>query len=86
MFRSVEADLSLITGSTWIIKGPSDPLCLLYYEEKLVNRSQFEIKQLMGFLCVLLGSSRVQLQNSLGNRRTCDCYEAAFSSPNGDRA
>jgi hypothetical protein len=39
-----------------------------------------------GFLCVSLGSSTVQLHDSLGSRRACSCSEAGFSSQNGDRA
>jgi hypothetical protein len=39
----------------------------------------------IGFLCVSLGSSTVQLHDSLVNRRTCKCSEAGFSSKNGDR-
>jgi hypothetical protein len=40
----------------------------------------------VGFLCISLGSSIAQLHGSLGSRRTCACSEAAFSSQNGDRA
>jgi hypothetical protein len=36
----------------------------------------------MGFLCVPLGSSTVQLYDSLGSRRTCARSEAGFSSQN----
>jgi hypothetical protein len=32
---------------------------------------------------VSIGSSTVQLQNSLGNRRACACSEAGFNSQNG---
>jgi hypothetical protein len=32
------------------------------------------------FLCVSLGSSTVQLHDSLGNRRACTCSEAGFSA------
>jgi hypothetical protein len=38
----------------------------------------------IGFLCVSLGSSTVQLHDSLGSRRACACSEARFSSQNGD--
>jgi hypothetical protein len=38
----------------------------------------------IGFLCVSLGSSTVQLHDSLGSRRTCTCSEAGFSSQNSD--
>jgi hypothetical protein len=36
----------------------------------------------IGFLCVLLDSSRVQLHDSLGSRHACACSEADFSSQN----
>jgi hypothetical protein len=39
----------------------------------------------IGFLCVSLGSSAVQLHDSLGSRRACACSETGFSSKNGDR-
>jgi hypothetical protein len=40
----------------------------------------------MGFLYVTLGSSTVQLRDSLGNRRACECSEVRFNDQNGDRA
>jgi hypothetical protein len=40
----------------------------------------------IGFLRVSLGSSTVQLHDSLGSRRACACSESGFSSQNGDRA
>jgi hypothetical protein len=40
----------------------------------------------IGFLCVSPGSSTVQLHESIGSRRACECSEAGFSSQNGDRA
>jgi hypothetical protein len=40
----------------------------------------------IGFLCVSLGSSTVQLHASLGSRRAYICSEAGFSSQNGDLA
>jgi hypothetical protein len=39
----------------------------------------------IGFLCVSLGSSTVQLRESLYGRPACACSEAGFSSQNGDR-
>jgi hypothetical protein len=42
--------------------------------------------EVIGFICVSLGSSIVQLHGSLGNRRACTCSEAGFSSQNGYRA
>jgi hypothetical protein len=38
------------------------------------------------FLCLPLGSSTVQLHDSLSSRRACACSEAGFSSHNYDRA
>jgi hypothetical protein len=40
----------------------------------------------MGFLCVSLRSSTIQLYDSLDSRRACACSVAAFSSQNGDCA
>jgi hypothetical protein len=40
----------------------------------------------IGFLCVSLGSSTVQLHYSLGSRCACVCSEAGFSSQNGNGA
>jgi hypothetical protein len=34
----------------------------------------------IGFLCISLGSSTVQLHDSLGSRRACACSEPGFSS------
>jgi hypothetical protein len=39
----------------------------------------------IGFLCVSLGSSTVRIHDSLGSRHTCACSEAGFGSQN-DRA
>jgi hypothetical protein len=41
---------------------------------------------IVGFLCVSLGSSTIQLHDSLGSRRACTCSEAGFSIQIGDRA
>jgi hypothetical protein len=40
----------------------------------------------IGFLCVSLGSSTVKLHDSIGSTHACACSEAGFSSQNGDRA
>jgi hypothetical protein len=45
-----------------------------------------EVMDVIGFLCVSVGSSTVQLHDNLGSRRACTCSEAGFSSRNGDRA
>jgi hypothetical protein len=39
----------------------------------------------ISFLCVSLGSSTIQLHDSLGSRSACACSEAGFSSQNDDR-
>jgi hypothetical protein len=43
-------------------------------------------KAVIGFLCLSLGSSTVQLHDSLGSRRACAYSEAGFGSQNADRA
>jgi hypothetical protein len=40
----------------------------------------------IGFLCVSLGSSTVQLDDSLGSRSACANSGIDFGSQNGDRA
>jgi hypothetical protein len=40
----------------------------------------------IGFVCVSLGSSTVQLHDSLGSRRGFTCSEADLSSQNGNSA
>jgi hypothetical protein len=39
----------------------------------------------IGFLCVSLGSSTAQLHDSLGSRRACTNSEVGFSTQNDDR-
>jgi hypothetical protein len=51
----------------------------------VTNGSRTAVMDVIGFLCVSLGSSTVQFQDSLGSRRACACLEAGFSSQNGDR-
>jgi hypothetical protein len=41
--------------------------------------------EVIGFLCVSLGSSTVHLHDSLGSRSACACSEVGFSSQNVDR-
>jgi hypothetical protein len=40
--------------------------------------------EVIGFLYVSLGSSTIQLHESLGSRRACACSEACLSIQNGD--
>jgi hypothetical protein len=54
---------------------------------KLVtNGSKTIVMDVIGFLYVLLGSSTVQLHDSLRSRHVCTCSGAGFCSQNGDRA
>jgi hypothetical protein len=48
--------------------------------------SKTAVMDVIGFLCVSLGSNTVQLHDSLGSRRGCACSMGSFSSENGDRA
>jgi hypothetical protein len=52
--------------------------------KQVTNGSKTAAMDVIGFLCVSLGSSTVQLHDSLGIRRACACSEAGFSSQNGD--
>jgi hypothetical protein len=54
--------------------------------KQVTNGSKTAVMYVIVFLCVSLGSSTVQLHDSLGNRRACACSEAGFSSENDDRA
>jgi hypothetical protein len=42
------------------------------------------VMDIIGYLCVSLGSSKIQLHDSLGSRRVFACSEVGFSSQNGD--
>jgi hypothetical protein len=55
-------------------------------ESQVTNGSQTAVMDVTGFLCVSLGSSTVQLHDSLSSRRACVCSEDGFSNQNGDRA
>jgi hypothetical protein len=44
------------------------------------------VMDIIGFLCVSLGSSTVQLNDSLCSRRACAYSDVGFSRKNGDRA
>jgi hypothetical protein len=67
-------------------------LYLLYgtYEGRLskqiTNGSKTAVIDIIGFICVSLGSSTAQLHDTLGSRCVCACSDADFSSQNGDRA
>jgi hypothetical protein len=47
--------------------------------------SQIEVMDVIGFQYLSIGSSTVQLHESLGSRRARACSEFGFSSQNGDR-
>jgi hypothetical protein len=51
----------------------------------VTNGSKTAVMDITGFLCVSLGSSTVQLLDSLGSRRACACSEAGFGSQNDNR-
>jgi hypothetical protein len=53
--------------------------------KKVTNVSWTAVMNLIWFICVSLGSSTVQLHDSLGSRRA-SCSEAGFSSQNGNPA
>jgi hypothetical protein len=52
--------------------------------KQVTNGSKTAVMEVIGFLCISLGSSTVQLHDSLGSRRACACSEAGFRSQNGD--
>jgi hypothetical protein len=54
--------------------------------KQVTNAGETAVVDVIGFLYVSLGSSTVQLHDSLGSRRACSCSEARFSSQNSDRA
>jgi hypothetical protein len=58
----------------------------IHIRGRVTNGSKTAIMHVMGFLYVPLGSSTVQLHDSLGSRRACACSVAGFSSQNGDLA
>jgi hypothetical protein len=51
--------------------------------EQVTNGSNTAVMDIIGFLCVSICSSTVQLLGSLGNRRTSACSEDGFISQNG---
>jgi hypothetical protein len=54
--------------------------------KQVTDGSKTAVIDVIGFLFVSLGSSTVQLHDTLGSRRTCAYSEADFSRQNGDRA
>jgi hypothetical protein len=52
----------------------------------VINGIKTAVTDVIGFLCLSLGSSTVQLHDSLRSRRACACSEASCSSQNGVRA
>jgi hypothetical protein len=54
--------------------------------KRVTNGSKTDVKDVIGFLCLSVGSSTVQLHDSLRSGRTYTCSEVGFSSQNGDRA
>jgi hypothetical protein len=60
--------------------------CVHVRTRGVTNGSKTTAMDVIDFLCVSLGSSTVQLYDSLGSRRACACSEAGFNSLNGDHA
>jgi hypothetical protein len=58
------------------------PPCYEGVSKYVTDWSKTAVMDVIGFLCVSLGSSTVQLHDSLGSRRACSCSEAGFSSQN----
>jgi hypothetical protein len=54
--------------------------------KEVTNGSKTAVRDVIGFLCVSLGSSTVLLHDSLGSRNACACSEAGFGDQDGDRA
>jgi hypothetical protein len=52
----------------------------------VTNGSKTAVIDVTCFLCVSLGSSTVQIHDSIGSRRACACSEAGFTGRNGERA
>jgi hypothetical protein len=52
----------------------------------VTNGSKTAIIDVIGFICVSLSSSTVQLHDNLGSRWACACSETGFSSQHGDHA
>jgi hypothetical protein len=52
----------------------------------VTNVRKRAVMDVIGFLCLSLGSSRFQLHGSVGSRRACACAEPGLVSRNGDRA
>jgi hypothetical protein len=52
----------------------------------VTNGSKTAVMEVIGFLCASLGSSTVQLHDSLGSRHALPCSEVDFSSQNGNCA
>jgi hypothetical protein len=50
------------------------------------NGRKTAVMDIIGFLCVSLGSSTVHLHGTVGSRHACTYSDAGFSSQNGDRA
>jgi hypothetical protein len=71
-----------------ILLQPTFPFLAIQggFSKWVTNGSKTTVMDIIGFLCVSLGSGTVQLHDSLCSRRACTCAETGFSSQNGDRA
>jgi hypothetical protein len=52
----------------------------------VTNGNKTAVVDVLGVTCVSLGSSTVQLRDSLGSTRACACSGDGFISQNNDRA
>jgi hypothetical protein len=82
LIKYIVAKILHILSHTWMTLT-----MLLGRVSKLVtNGSKTIVMNVIGFLCVSLGSSTVQLHDSLGTRCACSCSEAGFSSQSSNHA
>jgi hypothetical protein len=76
----------MIMVSRLVMRGPiSERMIRGRVSKYVTNGSETAVVDVISFLFVSLGSSTIQLHDSLGSRRACACAEAGFNSQNGDR-
>jgi hypothetical protein len=57
----------------------------VHVSKHVTSGSKTAVMDVIGFICVSLGSGTVQLHDSLRCRRACASSRASFSSQNSDR-
>jgi hypothetical protein len=86
----VEAVLEFICKMGFKISCVFYNIGSIYYSDadrvNITNGNKTAVMKVIWFLCVSLGSSTVQLHDSLGSRRASSCSEAGLSSQHGDGA